>query len=117
MSDNEHFYKTLRLEELFAQRRILRVADEIADLCGSYSVDEWFHQHTIRPISSRAVYYGDTPMFHPETGEVVSFLDWLWETTDSYEQMVKYIGLLASVGVINSQDFVDERAYNMAGDC
>ena len=95
-------------------------ASGIARVCGPYRVTRYEHQFTVYAIPQEQVYYGDTLMFHPETRKVVSFLDWLWETTNTYEQMLEHlqwIGVQAINDLHNRQRVraMDDRAYALAG--
>ena len=100
------------------QSYLTDLAGDLGELCGS---DWWVStvEHNLRvyEIPASAVRYGDTPMVHPEAVEIVSFLDWLWETTDSYEQMVQYLQSLSTYpGDPKPQGLMDQGAYFLALD-
>lgn len=114
-----HLPDALRIAESLAEGRMLYTAEHIAQVCGPYWVAGWRHQLTVSVVPWDQVYYGDTLMWHPETGEVVGFLDWLWETTDSYEQMMLRLSqvgtsLVNEFGDPDVAEIADQIAYNLA---
>ena len=105
ISADDFFRKFLFSSRDWAEEKIQIAVSDIATVCGPYRVVRWEHHFTVHTIPQDQVYYGDTPMFHPETGEIVSFLDWLWETTDTYEEMIETLGVIGTRGANNNSQY------------
>ena len=95
---------------------IWNLINRIAEYCGPAEVLSWNGIGTASHLDPTQVYYGDTIAVHPQTQKLGSFLDWLWESTDSYAQMVGYLEQVVAKrnasGV--AQNLADERAYTLA---
>ena len=76
-----------------AQQNLTDLAGDIADLCNNSSwwVSSVEHTLQVYTIPTDKIYYGNVSMPYPETGERVSFLDWLWKTMDNHDQMVDHL--------------------------